>query len=228
MPIITEVRFAHEDGALADTLGELPELKVSVIPEASTNPRRSVYLMRFDDGSRSEITETVEADHTVSNITPMPEFGDDPVLAMEFANETMLLGPEVTRHDGIVLEAQSAVLDDDPGPRGWHERWLLPDRESLHAIWEHARDEGFDFEVLEFYQRGSTDPEYLGSNAPTNQQHEALVLAYERGYFAEPRETSLEELADELDLSPTAVAGRLKRGMRSLIDMTVAADAPDQ
>jgi predicted DNA binding protein len=51
----------------------------------------------------------------------------------------------------------------------------------------------------------------------------ALTLAYEHVYFTEPRETDLEELAELLDLSPSAVAGRLKRGMKLLIEETFIA-----
>ena len=228
MSIVTEVEFAHEDGALADTLATVPELTVSVVPEANTNPRQSVYLLRFHDATDEAVVDTVESDHTVAAAEPMPGFGSQLVLGGEFAADAKLLAPEVTQRDGIVVEAKSAEPvgggDAAPGARGWHERWLLPGRETLHDLWEHARAADFDFEVLDFHEQGRTDPEYPGSDAPTDQQREALVTAYELGYFAESRDTSLEDVAAELDLSATAVAGRLKRGMRSLLGMTVAAD----
>lgn len=226
MPIITRVRFAHEDGALADTLGAFPELTATVIPQASTDPDRSVYLFRFDEKAISDVQAALEADHTVHAVEPLPGFEDGQILGVEFAAGTELLAPEVTTEGGFVLEARSS--NTGTVPRGWHERWLLPDRESLHDIWQHARETGFEFEVLEFHRQGRTDPSYPGLGAPTEQQREALVTAYERGYFAEPRETSLEELAEELDRSPTAVAGRLKRGMRSLIAMTIVVDGAEE
>ncbi|MFB6296675.1 MAG: helix-turn-helix domain-containing protein, partial [Halobacteriales archaeon] len=71
---------------------------------------------------------------------------------------------------------------------------------------------------------GGADLAYSGPRAPTDEQREALVAAYEQGYFAEPRETSLEALAESLELSPTAVAGRLRRGMKATVEMTLAAD----
>lgn len=225
MPIITEVRFAHEDGALADTLGALPDFTVTVVQEASTDPERDVYLLGFDDGDDTDLRPFLEADHTVREVTPMPEFEERRMWGVEFAAEATLLAPQVTSEDGFVLEARSANADREP--RGWHEHWLLPDREALHDIWQYARDEGFAFEVLEFRQQGRADPEYSGPDAPTEQQREALVAAYERGYFAEPRETSLEELAESLGLSSTAVAGRLRRGMRSLIGMTLVVDSSE-
>ncbi len=51
----------------------------------------------------------------------------------------------------------------------------------------------------------------------TETQREALVLAYERGYFDTPRETSLEEIAAELGITQQSLSSRLRRGHRRLI-----------
>ena len=226
MPIITEVRFAHPDGALADTLRSLPELEVTVIPEASMGPRRSVYLLRFGAGTVDEVTSALEADHTVDSVEPMPVSEREPIIGVEFSAAAKLLGPKVTSERGFVLDARSSTPGEDR--RGWVERWMVPGREALHDIWEYAREEGFEFDVLRFREQGRTDPEYGGGPTLTEEQREALVVAYRRGYFAEPRATSLEDLADELGISPTAVAGRLKRGMRALVGMTVVADRSEE
>jgi len=42
--------------------------------------------------------------------------------------------------------------------------------------------------------------------ALTDTQQEALVLAYERGYFESPHEVTMEELGDELGISQQAIA----------------------
>ncbi|MEY7851855.1 helix-turn-helix domain-containing protein [Natrarchaeobius sp. A-rgal3] len=55
----------------------------------------------------------------------------------------------------------------------------------------------------------------------TETQREALILAYERGYFDTPRETSLEEVADELGITQQSLSSRLRRGHRRLIGATL-------
>lgn len=221
MPIITEVEFGHEHGALAETLEALPELSVSVVRETRTDPRRSLYLMRFA-ATDTDLRSVLNADSTVRAVEPMPGFDDQEVWGVEFAADTKLMSPRVTNDDGFVLDASSTDVTENL--RGWHERWLLPDREALHDIWDYARSNGFEFEVLEFRRQGQTDFTYSGPEAPTDEQRAALITAYQAGYFADPRETSLDEIAAELDISPTAAAGRIKRGMQSLIAMTLAVD----
>jgi predicted DNA binding protein len=55
----------------------------------------------------------------------------------------------------------------------------------------------------------------------TDTQREALVLAYERGYFDSPRESSLEAVAEELGITQQSLSSRLRRGHRRLIENTL-------
>lgn len=55
----------------------------------------------------------------------------------------------------------------------------------------------------------------------TDPQTDALVLAYERGYYDEPRRATLADLATELGISRQAVSTRLKRGIRRLVEQTL-------
>lgn len=51
----------------------------------------------------------------------------------------------------------------------------------------------------------------------TPEQREALLLAYEGGYYEEPSETDLEALASQLGITRPSLSARLKRGYRNLI-----------
>ncbi|WP_159904983.1 helix-turn-helix domain-containing protein [Salinirussus salinus] len=55
----------------------------------------------------------------------------------------------------------------------------------------------------------------------TDKQREALVAAYERGYFDSPRATSLEAVADALGITQQSLSSRLRRGHRRLIAATL-------
>jgi predicted DNA binding protein len=55
----------------------------------------------------------------------------------------------------------------------------------------------------------------------TDSQREALLLAYERGYYDSPRTTNLSDLGEFLGISRQAVSNRLKRGTRQLIEETL-------
>ncbi|SDQ56234.1 helix-turn-helix domain-containing protein [Natronobacterium texcoconense] len=224
MALITEVRFAHADGALADTLAAGPDLTVRIVGDRSTTPDRNGYVFRFDGASPGTIRSLLETDHTVRHVEPVPAVDDGRLWRIEFAPETKLLAPCVTEEGGFVLDARSAVAPQVP--RGWRERWFFPDENGMYEVWQRARTQGFEFEVLDLTQQlqseADVDPDPL-----TDQQRTALVTAYEHGYFEEPRETSLEELAEILEVSPSAVNGRLRRGLKALVETALVVDGPE-
>ncbi|SDQ64203.1 helix-turn-helix domain-containing protein [Natronobacterium texcoconense] len=51
----------------------------------------------------------------------------------------------------------------------------------------------------------------------TEKQREAVELAVERGYYGRPREATLDDLADELEISNSAVSQRLNAVEKTLI-----------
>lgn len=60
----------------------------------------------------------------------------------------------------------------------------------------------------------------------TPKQREALAAAVEAGYYARPREATLEDLAEELDLTRSAVSQRLTGVERKLVHDRAQAVAP--
>lgn len=56
----------------------------------------------------------------------------------------------------------------------------------------------------------------------TDKQQAALVLAYDRGYFNTPREVTMDELGDELNITQQAVASRLRRGINHILGSTLS------
>ena len=103
---------------------------------------------------------------------------------------------------------------------GTAERWKLTvwfesgDDASTFLECCHAR--GVPVEVERFH---SIDSE-VESDPPavTPAQREALVVAYENGYFEGPREITQTELADRLDVSTAAAGRRLRRGVANLVE----------
>jgi len=222
MSTIAEIQFAHEQGALAYTLNELPDVDTKILRETSTERDGSEDFVRFDHGQPGEIRSVLEADHTVGDVSLLSESDSSQVWRVTFTADARLLNPLVTSEGGFVLHARGTAVID--GRWGWHERWLLPNHDALHTIWQQAREEGFEFEILQFHPWDGTFSEHTTAKTLTEQQRETLGLAYETGYFEEPREADMDDLAEELDVSPSAVSGRLKRGMKLLIEDTFMLD----
>jgi predicted DNA binding protein len=61
----------------------------------------------------------------------------------------------------------------------------------------------------------------------TDSQREALLVAFETGYFEEPRNATLSEVAADLDISQPAASGLLRRGIKRLIVSSLMDDSDE-
>ncbi|PSP88232.1 helix-turn-helix domain-containing protein [Halobacteriales archaeon QS_4_69_34] len=212
MGLIVDAEIAHPDLALTPTIEAVPETTIRVIPHSTTDPETRQFFFMIEDGQFDEFEAVIESDHTVAESLLVAESAAGRIYRLRHTDETKLLSPKTVAVGGLMLEAESTRA-------GWSVRLQLPDREALSRLWEFCRDEGIAFELRQLYRRDDwrTD-DAIGL---TEAQRTALVTAYDEGYFREPRDTSLEELADALDISPSAVGGRIRRGTATLVESTL-------
>lgn len=107
---------------------------------------------------------------------------------------------------------------------GTNEQWTFDirgdDRRDIAAFQERCRGLGISITLTKLHALTPIDS---GAEASlTDTQQEALVLAYERGYFESPREVTLEALGEELDISQQAVGSRLRGGIRHVLGSTLS------
>jgi predicted DNA binding protein len=171
------------------------------------------FLVVYDD--RTELETALDADPTVANHEPVDWTDGQGVYYIEHTEATKLISRTVTEVNGFLVHTQTKG-------EGWLVQLLLPDREALNTIWNYAADEGISLTIIEVY--GNEDAGGEQSYGLTDEQRDTLRIAYQRGYFSEPRDVSLREVAEEMELSSTAVSGRLRRGMRNLIAATILTD----
>ncbi|MCO8244119.1 helix-turn-helix domain-containing protein [Haladaptatus sp. AB643] len=119
---------------------------------------------------------------------------------------------------GILTEGDLTLLDAVGNDDGWLFRIRFPDHESTTKFREACDDRSITYEVRRIYTVDEFPAKQYGL---TDEQREALATAFASGYFRVPRETSLSELAETLDISPQAASGRLRRGLERMLGATL-------
>ena len=219
MSITVTLHVKHERLALVYTLQQLEGIDIEVVTQGTTDPESSEFpfLIEYDDRERLE--GVFEADPTVEEYELVEWSGDTGVYYIKHTDETKLVSTAVSDANGFLVHTESER-------NGWLVRVRLPSRSALNTVWEYAVDNDMRLDIVEIHNNDSAGSET--SYGLTEEQRTALLMAYEKGYFVEPREMSLDELADELGLSSTAMSGRLRRGMRNLITATLATESRKQ
>jgi hypothetical protein len=88
---------------------------------------------------------------------------------------------------------------------------LVPDRETLRHLVEQVRTTGASIRVSDITQPAAERDASVVMDVTdvTEKQLEALRVAIDAGYYDTPRQADLDQLADRLDISKSAVSQRL-------------------
>jgi predicted DNA binding protein len=208
MSTIAELWFPAEEFALAETLSDVPHLEFETVRVAAHESDRALPLVWTQTTNPAALDNAFSADSTVENVRLLAQLPEERLYRMDWVANVETVVHALLEHNGTVLSASGRA-------DGWHLRILFPDRDSLSTTHDFATDNGISFSLQNIFDLN----EGRGSQfALTNHQHEALLTAYERGYYDIPQNATLDELADELGVSAQAVSQRLHRAYRNFVE----------
>lgn len=209
MSVIAEFTLAPEKLSFASAFAAALSVELEVERQYGMQSAMPVVFC-WARGEDLDAFETGLADdETVTDINHIGDSGRRRLYRMRLTRAA----PVVT-YD-MWIEQGAARLEMQYADGRWHSRMRFPDRETLRAFRTFCTDHELDFELDRLYD---TDPERGPSqDRLTTCQRETLRLAHERGYFEIPREATLADLADELDISNQAASERLRRGCARLV-----------
>ncbi|MFD1513521.1 helix-turn-helix domain-containing protein [Halomarina rubra] len=214
--IIAEIRTESPKQIFYGTTRAVPDATIETRYHAATDQDIPYlfYAVRCEDFGAFDAA--LAEDPSVADPVVVVDGGSDAdrLYRVEPTPE-LLVVPVLTRHGGAML---SAYCRDG----AWTGRYQFPGREALVTMREFCCDNGLTFDVQRLYR--ADDAGDWGDAGLTDRQREALLAAYEAGYFDEPRLSSLEDIASTLDISATAVGRRLRRGTAGLVEAVLGGD----
>jgi predicted DNA binding protein len=158
-----------------------------------------------------------ESDQIKSSLSSSPVLANVEVID-QVADRTLHRCEYITTYEGVlgaIVETDVTLLSANGSNQGWTIQVRGIERGAVAEFDNACRNLDIDLTLTALHElSASTAP---GPTELTAPQREALQLADEMGYFDEPRRATLEDVADELDISRQAVANRLRRGYRTLI-----------
>lgn len=111
-----------------------------------------------------------------------------------------------------VVEADAAVRSIRTVGGQWHFSLQFRSNDSVSAFRDRCLGNGVPLRITELREAPAT-----GTTLLTERQREIVDLALDRGYYDVPRQTTLEELADELDAGLAAVSEGLRRAEERIV-----------
>ena len=208
MPTIVSGTVPASDLALSHSLGTLADLYFEVERIVTSGDETVMPMLWARGTSRADVEAALRDDPTVDEVELLGDFDDEWLFQMQWVSQVDLILEMLTN-------AEASVLDAVGHGDQWRLRVLYPRRSLFSTTHEFCEDHGITFDVRSIRE---LDEEPAGRYGLTAAQYEMLSAAATRGYFQVPRGVSLEELADELDISHQAASERLRRAMDALVE----------
>jgi predicted DNA binding protein len=207
---VAVVSVSTEGFALRRFFERFPEGRIRAQPvvPAGTDVEPLFWTVGTDP---AEAEELLRADPSIARVTALRRADERTLFAVE-------LGPDLRRLVELIVDNDGTLLEAEGDADSWRFRVHFPDRSDLAAFRAACRADGVDVGVDRLTDSSPPKEESLLTDA----QREALVAAHEMGYWTVPRETTLDELADRLDISPQATSERIRRGIGRVVGAYVA------
>lgn len=208
------VDFTLNHSILLKALGHVPNMEITWVRSNATDNSRVRFTVWAEGDDFRAFEQALDSDPTVTLPLRMNDFIDRRLYQLELTDEGLQKSVyPVFVESGGMIQKLTATHE------GWEFRVVFPDQASLSYFYEFSRENKFEMTVHRLYEE--RDRRKAQTYGLTDRQRETLVEAIESGYLEIPRESSLAELGDRLDISENAASERFRRAVQTLIKQTV-------
>ncbi|MFP8952369.1 helix-turn-helix domain-containing protein [Natrialbaceae archaeon A-arb3/5] len=188
-------------------LGELFEAVPSLTCEMERVIASSGHGLWLAGPPQSELEEALTDASAIGEFSCITNEEDRCLYDIEFDPETIDPFEVVLAEGGTVLSASAS-----------NGKWVLSvrvvDRENVSSLYDRLVEQDVTPTIVRLFDLAEETHTQCGL---TTRQYETLVAAIDHGYFEIPREVSMQELSNELDISHQALSERLRRAYRALV-----------
>ncbi|MDL5361415.1 helix-turn-helix domain-containing protein [Halalkalicoccus sp. NIPERK01] len=206
MAAIIQLRFPATEATLGGTIAAVPGVRMEVekFASAADESKRPLIWIQTDD--YGAVDGALSADPTVASHAVVGEAEGRRLYELAWTDPADVTFCALERFGGHL---RYASLTDGQ----WAVELLFPTRERLSRMYEAITERGLPITVDSIHELD----EATADRPLTENQRRTLETALATGYYDIPRETTLSDLAEEMDVSHQALSERLRRAHKQLV-----------
>lgn len=206
--------FELDTPAMRSALQEAPSLDVSIVQQTVPNSGALDVVLNAVRGEFDAFETGLDADDSVDEWVRFTD-GDE---RRRYRVTLTADGRDLSTYPSW-SDSGALFLDGHRRRESWRFRIQFPGEESLQRYISYCEDNYIDLQPIRLSRTNSSTVTERFGLTPT--QTQTLVSASQSGFFQIPRDCTLEELAEESNITHQALSERLRRGMGSLVDSTL-------
>jgi predicted DNA binding protein len=200
MSIIAEFTIDSNEFMFGASMANIPNTTIELERIVPTSDAVMPFFW-VESGDFSRFEKHVRNDPHVGDLEELDRVDGSRLYRAVWTEEVDSLLEGLAQAEAVVLEAY--------GRENWVFRVRFQSHDRLAEFYNYLTANDINLHLDRVFSLTAKDSGGY-SLGLTPEQREALVMAYERGYFATPSETTLQEMADELDISSQAFSKRIR------------------
>jgi hypothetical protein len=214
MSVSAGISVPADDFLLGRTLTSESDIRLEMVQMVPLDNRLMPYLW----ASRADscgVEATVRSNPEVEDAEVLEHIDGEALIRIEWNSDMNELV-------GLLAVSGVALTRAVGTGESWSLQIRFSDQDRLSAFYRRCVEDDIALSIKSVHHPGWSRVKELPL---TDGQREALLAAFEAGYFEIPRRTTLVELADELGVSDAALSERLRRGLWTLVRKSVEVSA---
>lgn len=220
MTSIADIEIPADGTGTGELFGAIPSLTCEM-ERVIVSSGHGLWL---DGPSQDAVEDALDDASAIGTYTLINSDDDRWLYDIEFE-------PDAVDVFDLVIEEGGTVLSASASSGTWLLSIRFADRECVSSLYDRIDESDVTPTIVRLFDLAEESNSQCGLTA---RQYETLVAAIDHGYFEIPREVSMQELSEELDISHQALSERLRRAYRALVtselnvseDETVAPPIP--
>lgn len=206
--------FSIKSPLMEEAAEAVPQMTFEMVDLQVLDGDRPRYIFWANGDEFDNLESALERDQTVNSFICLTSEEDRQLYRVTFTKDAKdkLMYIDACDCDIVFLKSTATK-------RGSRIRAQVPSQEALRTFSAACQEKEIPFKLEGLFKDGSRNNDVI--LGMTERQREALVLAYQQGYFGARREKKLEDIAADLGISRQAFADRLRRGLEHLIANTL-------
>jgi predicted DNA binding protein len=206
---MVEATIPAEQFALSETFRCRPSTAFEAVRVAVDGADGAMALLWATGDDLDGLSSVLDADPSTRTVEALTALQEEALFRVAWTDHVTTVCDAVLADRGTVLAAYGTS-------DAWTFRILFPEHDAVSATHDACEEHDLDVAFERIYDlEGSLR---LGRHGLTESQYETIRAAYERGYYEVPRESTLADLAAELNVSHQALSERLRRGQATLVE----------
>ncbi|WP_049904481.1 helix-turn-helix domain-containing protein [Natrialba asiatica] len=208
MSVMGEFTVDSTDFALHHALSSAPSIVVEIERLVATTQHRLMPYFWVTGEEQERFERAFSDDPTIRHAMRVDRVDDAVLYRAEWTEniETIIYA---------YVEIGATILEATGTNESWDLTMRFDDEKTVSEFHEFCRENGVEFELDRLYEQNQ--PMASSQYGLTPVQRKTLVTAYEEGLFDVPQQTTMIELAEQLEITQQALSKRLHHAKKNLI-----------